>query len=511
MNKKPYPIVLAIAGIVSLLAILYSSVIAIHYSGRHLMAHPSFSFRQTQTALTSYWACRDGFKLAYETPVGGYPWSIPLEFPIYQWIVSLISCPLGLDLERVGRLVSYAFLVACAFPAARISKNLAGARWPIYFLVFCAIFFSAPINVFFGPSFLIETAALFFTMGFISYTISLIQGDRSMRTAVIAGVFLTLALLQKAPTVLPLMPFLGFYLLAVGWREIKADGLRARVLWAGVVALIIPFLIGTAWVKYSDAVKMHGPFGQMLTSSALIEWNFGHDRLDPHLWLWVIWMRNIVTNLGGWLGAGIALAGLLLLDWKHRIAIVTGIFLFLLYFMIFTNVQFIHEYYQISNEFLVIFAVAVALAGVMASSNRALAGIGTLALVALVAVNIHTFITGSNFSQLRAPHGPDDPVLAASYFIRDHTDPAKPIVVYGDDWNGEFPFYSERKAFTAPVWFKEFNGLVENPSKYFDGVEPSAILVCRDARKPEFEARVQAGFKSTTKRHLDLCDIFLKG
>ncbi|MGH7490376.1 MAG: glycosyl transferase, partial [bacterium] len=41
------------------------------------------NFRQAQTAISAYWSWREGFKLAYETPVLGYPWAIPFEFPIY--------------------------------------------------------------------------------------------------------------------------------------------------------------------------------------------------------------------------------------------------------------------------------------------------------------------------------------------------------------------------------------------------------------------------------------------
>ena len=37
-----------------------------------------FGFRQAQTALTAYWFIREGFALAYQTPVLGYPWAIPL-------------------------------------------------------------------------------------------------------------------------------------------------------------------------------------------------------------------------------------------------------------------------------------------------------------------------------------------------------------------------------------------------------------------------------------------------
>lgn len=498
------------AGAVAALAFLYGLYMAVRYNGTHIL-YPAFSFRQTQTAITSYWACRDGLKFAYETPVTGYPWSIPFEFPLYQWIVSLISCPLGLDLERVGKAVSYAFLILCAFPAARICKSLFSERWEPYFFAFCALFFTAPIHVFFGQAFLMETAALFFTLYFISYMISLIQGDRTMRVALLAGIFQTLAILQKSTTVLPLLPILGFWLLAVGWGEIMAQRLRAKVLWLGIVAVLIPFTIGAAWAKYSDYVKLYNDFGSQLTSSALTSWNFGGDRLNWKLWLWVIWMRNILLNLGGWVGVCIAAAGVILLDWKHRALIGGGIALFLLYFMIFTNLQFVHEYYQISCEAFVIFGVAVALGGAIADRKMWLSGIGVLALAGLTAVNVHTFLTGENFKLLKTVYGPDYPVLAAAHFVRDNTVPTKPIVVYGDDWSSEFPFYAERKGFVASTGFKHYDDLVANPSKYFGGQEPSAVMVCRDARKPEFEARVLKGLGGAADvRHMDLCDVYLK-
>ena len=47
-------------------------------------------FRQTQTAITAYWIWRGGPWLAYETPVLGYPWSIPYEFPIFQYLLAAL-------------------------------------------------------------------------------------------------------------------------------------------------------------------------------------------------------------------------------------------------------------------------------------------------------------------------------------------------------------------------------------------------------------------------------------
>ena len=45
-------------------------------------------FRQHQTALSTYWMRETGYKLDYETPLFGPPWSVPMEFPVYQWITA---------------------------------------------------------------------------------------------------------------------------------------------------------------------------------------------------------------------------------------------------------------------------------------------------------------------------------------------------------------------------------------------------------------------------------------
>ena len=505
-----YRVAVAIAAITALLSFLYSLWIAIRYNGNGLL-NPSFSFRQSQTEITAYWACHDGFRLAYETPVAGYPWAVPFEFPIYQWLVALLSCRTGLPEGHVGCYVSYAFLVACIWPAERICKSLFKTHWLGYFLAFASILFSAPIDVFFGPAFLIETAALFFTLGFVAYMIRMIQGNRSRRTLILTALFMTLAILQKAPTILPLLPFFAAAFIYVNYQDIRTNLWRAYAARAALATLIIPFLIGTAWVKYTDAIKVHNAFGRGLTSSVLTEWNFGGDRLDWHLWLWVIWYRNVVTNLGGWLGLGIALLGLAVLDRRHRIAMVSGTLLFLLYFMIFTNIQFRHEYYQISNEFLVIFTLAVAIGGMMALNKHVMPLVGALALVALIATNVRFFTNSPNYKSLHHRVGTEDPVLESAYFVRDHTDPSKPIVVFGDDWNSEFPLYSERKGLAMMAFFPQADHVIAKPSDYLGGTEPSAVMVCRDWRsRPGFEERVKAAFNPTSVQHLAMCDILLK-
>ena len=150
--------------ILALVVAAIAAWFAVFYAGQPLLE--MHGFRQTQTALTSYWMIEDGWRLAYETPVAGYPWSIPMEFPIYQSIVALTTWLGSFNLDSTGRLVSFCFLLACAWPAFMIVRRLnlpSQVAW-----VFCALLWSSPIYLFWGRTFMIETAALFFTFSAIT-------------------------------------------------------------------------------------------------------------------------------------------------------------------------------------------------------------------------------------------------------------------------------------------------------------------------------------------------------
>ncbi|MEJ2756765.1 MAG: hypothetical protein P8104_13335, partial [Gammaproteobacteria bacterium] len=140
MPKTHTPSLLSFSVSVTLTSfvVLYSAYLALVYAGQApLDLH---AFRQTQTALTAYWILQEGFKLAYETPTGGAPWSIPFEFPLYQLIVASVSHLFGVSIDWAGRTISYAFLLLCSWPVFSITKRL---RLPhSVFVFFVAIAFS---------------------------------------------------------------------------------------------------------------------------------------------------------------------------------------------------------------------------------------------------------------------------------------------------------------------------------------------------------------------------------
>jgi hypothetical protein len=119
-------------------------------------------FRQTQTALSVFWLLRGGPWLAYWTPVLGPPWSIPFEFPLFQWIVALLA-RMGVGLDPAGRCVAWAFGVLALFPLRRIATHLDIDPW----IVGC-LYLASPLYLYWSTAFLIDTCALFLCTEFLA-------------------------------------------------------------------------------------------------------------------------------------------------------------------------------------------------------------------------------------------------------------------------------------------------------------------------------------------------------
>lgn len=459
---------------------LFCTYIALNYVHQPLV--DVHAFRQTQTALTSYWMLNEGWSLAYQTPVAGYPWSIPFEFPIYQTLVAAIVAITGFELEVIGRFVSYAFLLACAWPAFALSKRLVlpgTVPW-----VFCALLWTSPINVYWGRTFMIETAALFFTLACLPYALDLIRRDGGWRSGLWFVVFATAAVLQKSTTGGPVLLFL---FMAVMFSQLTQRGLSlqpVRNALYPVAVICIPLVIGLAWAHYADLVKMANPFGSQLTSHALGQWNFGtvQQKLDPETWRLVVWERSLSWNAGGWLGVV-----LLLMPWlggsEHRkfawlsLAALT---LFLLPVLIFTNLHFVHEYYQVACVAFLLGALAIVIGGWLHKATGMML-IVPVVTIAIVLSNLAVFGKSYGVVAARTLDEQDQHSVQAykvGRYLRDHTRPGTGLVVFGQGYSSEIAFQARRKTMATPPWFKEIHQLWDQPQKYLGNVVLSAVVIC---------------------------------
>jgi hypothetical protein len=269
-------------------------------------------FRQTQTALVAYWFLQDGDWLAYEAPVFGAPWSISMEFPVYQWLVALLGSLSPEGIEHIGRAVSYALCLYCLFPIRLIFRE---ARiCDEAFLVTAALVLSAPIYLFWGQTFMIESAALSIALSFVALHQKWINGG-NLLAAASAAAFAVLGILTKVTTFVPyaiLALFLSISRVILLYRSGQFRTLAIRIsVSAAIVGSALFALMW--WVTFSDQTKALNMLGTHLTSSALSTWNFGtiEQRLSGTLWLSVIPGRAIPEAVGSvalfWVGVGATL------------------------------------------------------------------------------------------------------------------------------------------------------------------------------------------------------------
>lgn len=505
IRQRAVDLPLVIAELMGTLAIGLSAVLAIWYSGQHILeAH---SFRQTQTALTSFWLCHTGLKPAYETPVGGYPWSLPFEFPLYQFLVAKVSCALGFDLERVGRLVSYLFLLGCLIPASKIFRFLFPNSWKLCFWVFTSLFLTSPMYLFWGRAFLMETTALFLALCFLNSALHLLTLEPRWRDVTLSFVFLTLAMLQKATTVAPLLPVIAAMLATCMVRErhqLRFQPLRISKL---LIAFVVPLVLGYVWLNYSDWVRSQNPLGAFLTSKALFRWSYGTvaARFSREFWVDVILKRTVVKGACGLSCVAIALGAYLLRGKEKAFILLSGI-TFLMYFLIFENLHFVHDYYQVANGVFLILGAAVAIAGFLQiPGKQAIAAL--LFFVAAAGTNLMLFGRGYYHAEAARFDETTNDVLAVSSVIRHSTDQQRPILVYGDDWSSEIAFFSQRKSFTVPHFFSPYTRPIRYPASYL-GQQESAVVLCGEER--HLRSEVLQWFKAGKIIATQNCTVFVE-
>jgi len=431
-------------------------------------------FRQTQTALTAYYFLHEGWQLNYQTPVAGYPWSIPFEFPLYQLLVALISSVGGFQLGSVGRLVSFSLLIACSWPAIKITERLNLSKdvgW-----IFCALLWSSPLYLFYGRSFMIETAALFFTLCAIPYFIDLLNAKPGWKSLILFSIWMTLGMLQKITTAFPVMFIFGIVFLI---DYLKTNGLKI-LLSRKITKLLLAFLISTFfggfWAIYTDFIKSKNLLGMQLLSKTLTEWNFGtiNQRFDLQVLKTIFWDRVILNNAGGILGILLLICLFMFAEKRVKKIVGISIVMFILPIYIFINLHFIHDYYQISSTIFLIFALAVSIKYAFQKFSKNNLIVLTLSIF-FVSCNLFQFVNGyANY--LKAPIDEiNNKTLAVSNIVRTYTDKNSAIVVFGYDWSSEIAYYSERKSFTVPEWFVQYNDVWNDPAAFLGDKKLGAV------------------------------------
>jgi hypothetical protein len=260
------------------------------------------AFRQTQTAISAYYMAENAGMFAdYITPVLGKPWRIPMELPVYQWIVARWHNGTGMALDPAGKLVSVAAWLACIVPVWVLLKTFRFGTIPV--LLSLALLFSSPLYLYWSNAFLMETTGTLLAVCMVACAV---RGHerKSLPWLLAALGFGALAILCKATT-WAVAAGVGVLLLVsrsrwphwkTMWRATDratpggTPGPRGTAILAAASAcLLLPFVAGKIWLGHGDSIKSANPFARTILLSSSphqAKWNYGtlEQKLDPATW-----------------------------------------------------------------------------------------------------------------------------------------------------------------------------------------------------------------------------------
>jgi len=407
------------------------------------------SFRQSQTATTAWCMIGKPFRLAYETPVLGKPWSIPMEFPLYQWIVARIVGVFGTPLDQTGRFVSLLFFLLTTIPLYRLVRSLgvsASHAW-----VPLILFVTSPFYIFWSRTFMIESTALFFSVCYLTAAVEAMRSGGQWATAA-AVVFGSLAALVKVTTFLVYLAVvagLGAMRMWRAWARERNTGALRPIALRQALIMAVPFLIAVAWLRFGDAVKAGNPVAAAyLSSKVQNDWNFGTlgQKLSGLTWGVIVGRFPELVGLPqlAWLMLGATLAVTLVhrRRWRETLACLGA---WLLAPAVFTNLYFVHDYYSNANGIFLIAAIAFAIVGLLEDAATRVAGAAVATVAIITAVWGHAVIYGPR----QATNSPE--VLKAAEYIQSATADDSVIVCLSHDWSPLVSYYARRRALNLPM------------------------------------------------------------
>lgn len=428
---------------------------------------PGVEFRQAQTALSIYWIdAENDFSLAYPTPVLGKPWSIPMEFPLYQWTAVVVSKVTNWSITKAGRAVSIASFYLC-LPAiflllGRWSVDPRRRWWILSVVVTC------PLYIFYTRGIFIETMALMFSLWFwVAFERAVER--KSKFWLLLALVMGTGAGLVKVTTFMLYLIPTGIWALHRLWIE-SGKVRRQEFVWM-VMTVIVPFASTFWWVYYADAVKALNPLATFLNSVNLREFNFGtlQMRLESTVWMQ---QARIIWHELTWLPA-VALAALAwrMGGWKNGWAILSCLGGFASVLMLFPLLYALHDYYFMANTVLLLIAIGLALTAWLDYGSSRI-----LAIVFAVSVPLgQGWFYLQHYYPTQSESRIDGNELTAA--LREIVKPDHTIVVLGQDWNSMTAYYARRKALMLRDDIARDPVAVESALERLDGEGIGALII----------------------------------
>ena len=399
-------------------------------------------FRENQTAITvRYLINGESSLLNYYVPVFGFPWGLPMEFRLYQWLVAIFCFGNENNILFVGQLLSLIFfgvsivLVRKLIPHESIKKLI-------------LIILISPIYFVFSSAFLIESLALFFSISAI-YIILRSDFNQENSTGLFFAIFLgTLAALVKITTWISFVIFIDIYFLYRVYAIKKDINNYIYQKWFYLFLNLIPIISIYYWVKFSDIKKSENILSSALTSKNLSSWNFGsiEQKLDYQVWIQILLKESVLSLgvLGPFIFIAIIITLLVKFYKKEFTKELLVIFLLLICFIstpiIFTNLHLRHDYYGFANSIFFITAALFWLVYIKKITNGKIYQIGFSFLVFLILATTLIFTA----SKLLVVFPENNAIVDLTRDIKYETNNG--LITIGYDWSSELPYKLKRKS-----------------------------------------------------------------
>jgi hypothetical protein len=463
-----------------------------------------YGFRQAQTAITIEYLLKGGPWFAYQTPVLGPPWPIPLEFPVYQWVVACIVYLFHVPIDQTGRAISVAFFYASLPPAYWLLRRFGmSMSQRLSFLILIVV---SPLYIFWSRTVMIESCALFFSVSYLALAVEYLKSPRTSVAAlmVLAG---SLAAMVKLPTFFGFAICSAFLLIA----DMDPRALRNRTvphLTFAACAGLVPALAGYGWSLYAERQRLLNPLAGFLGLDALREFTYGttRQRISPDVWS-VLWSRSVPDLLGSHLLILPLLICLPLVAKKYRAFSILSTAVFIIVWMTFTNLHFVHSYYQYANGLFLIAALGFGIAGLIELPGATRVS-GLLLLGVAVALSLNHYRSTYERSQQLNNTG----FQGIADAIRHHSKPDDVVMIYGLDWSPELPYTSGRRSIMVgdhnPLESQQARKALANLA---DG-KLGAMVVCLSARNDEVAVKrsiCSYGFEAAPKYEDAICSLYL--
>ncbi len=479
-------------------------------------------FRQTQTALSIVWIARGFPVFSYLTPVLGAPWSIPFEFPLYQWLAAMLANATGMGIDNSARLVSALFHVGCVWMVYRVVLAIRPDR--ALALCIAGAFAVSPYALFWGRSVMMESTAVFFGLVFV-WAMARLRGPsagpaRMIALGVTAVIAAVLSALVKVTT---FFGFAAFVALAFAWLAVREHGWRPQwmaqhwtlIVW-GVVSALAVLAVINQWLSHADALKAQSPLGREVTSSALSTWNYGtlQQKLDPATWWGTVFKKRFAAAVGSnWVFLILLVAGLCAR--QIRSAVLLLLVVYLLPVAVFTNLHIAHPYYQAAN---IVFATSIVGLVIWWTVQRAEASGKVrrpLWLVGLLCLLSFGAIAGNYVKRMKEAREPNR-VSQIAALIKAGTPGQGVIVAFGLDWSSELPYLADRRAVMVPDWAptSALETLASADTALGDG-PLGALVNCpntlgSDPARSGFQQQIMARYSAgATVRMIGDCQVWL--